>query len=205
MFDGVIDLSHWNHVEDWRLVRRAGVAAVIHKATEGATYRDPTFARRREAARAAGLLWGSYHFSSGVEVGSQVENYLAYADPRDDELVCLDWEESTAGADMSLAQAEEFVALVERRLGRTPALYGGRMLRETLGGVARSPLSRCPLWYARFAEAPVGVPALWERWTLWQHTDGSVGAGPREVDGIGPCDRDRFDGTEAELRARWPF
>lgn len=205
MFDGVIDLSHWNHVEDWARARRAGVVAVIHKASEGATYRDPTFRARRDAARAAGLLWGSYHFSSGVDVEAQVENYLAHADPRADELVCLDWEESTAGADMSLAQAEAFVALVAARLGRRPVLYGGRMLRETLQGVERSPLSRCPLWYARFADAPAGVPSLWARWTLWQHTDGAVGPEPRSVDGIGPCDRDRFDGTEDELSARWPF
>ncbi|MFC3694843.1 glycoside hydrolase family 25 protein [Chenggangzhangella methanolivorans] len=205
MFDGVIDLSHHNHVADWTAVRRAGIVAVIHKATEGATFRDPRFRERREAARAAGLLWGSYHYSSGVEVAAQVENYLAYADPQPDELVCLDWEESTAGADMSLAQAEEFVALVEARIGRPPVVYGGRHLRETLAGVEASPLARCRLWYARFSDAPRGVPALWARWTLWQHTDGASGAEPREVDGIGPCDRDAFDGTEDELRARWPF
>ena len=205
MFDGVIDLSHHNQVEDWERVRRAGIVAVIHKATEGATFRDPKFRERREAARASGLLWGSYHFSSGVEIGGQVDNYLSHADPRDDELVSLDWEESFSGTDMSLEQAEAFADLVERRLGRPPVLYGGRHLRETLTGVERSTLSRCPLWYARFAEAPVGVPALWERWTLWQHTDGRSGAEPREVDGIGPCDRDRFGGTEEELRRRWPF
>ena len=205
MFNGVIDLSHHNAVADWAAVRRAGIAAVIHKATEGATFRDPEFRKRREAARAAGLLWGSYHFSSGVEVGSQVDNYLAYADPRPDELVCLDWEESTAGADMSLAQAEDFVEQVERRIGRAPVLYGGRHLREALGVTAASPLARCSLWYARFADAPRGVPALWPRWTFWQYTDGASGPEPRTVDGLGPVDRDLFSGTEAELRAGWPF
>lgn len=205
MFDGVIDLSHHNHVADWTRVRRAGIVAVIHKATEGATFRDPTFRERREAALAAGLLWGSYHFSSGVEVERQVENYLDYADPRADELVCLDWEESAAGADMSRAQAEDFVAQVEARVGRPPVVYGGRHLRETLAGVTASPLACCPLWYARFADEPQGVPLLWECWTLWQHTDGASGREPREVDGIGPCDRDAFEGTADEFSARWPF
>lgn len=205
MFNGVIDLSHHNAVDDWAAVRRAGIVAVIHKASEGATFRDPKFRERREAARAAGLLWGSYHYSSGVEVAAQVENYLACADPRADELVCLDWEESTAGADMSLEQAEGFVALVERRLGRAPVLYGGRVLRETLADVEASPLARRPLWYARFADEPRGVPRLWPRWTLWQYTDGASGPEPRTVAGLGAVDRNLFFGTEAELRAAWPF
>ncbi|MDR4308398.1 glycoside hydrolase family 25 protein [Chelatococcus sambhunathii] len=205
MFNGVIDVSHHNRIEDFARLRRAGIVAVIHKATEGATFRDPLYRERREAARAAGLRFGSYHFSSGVSVEAQVENYLAHADPRDDELVCLDWEESFSGRDMPLAEAEEFVTLIEARLGRPPVIYGGRHLRERLVGVERSALSRCPLWYARFAPEPKGVPPLWDRWTFWQYTDGASGPEPHEVAGIGPCDRDLFNGTEAEFYARWPF
>ena len=205
MFNGVIDISHHNHVEDFARVRRAGVVAVIHKATEGATFRDRLYAERRAAARAAGLRFGSYHFSSGAPVAAQVENYLAHADPQSDELICLDWEESFSGADMGLAEAEAFVALVRERTGRLPALYGGRHLREACAGVTRSILSGCPLWYARFAPEPKGVPPLWPAWTLWQYTDGASGPEPHEVDGVGPCDRDLFNGTEAEFFARWPF
>ncbi|RXF67543.1 glycoside hydrolase family 25 protein [Hansschlegelia zhihuaiae] len=205
MFNGMIDLSHHNIVHDWASVRRAGIVAVVHKATEGATFRDPAYATRRIEAKAAGLLWGSYHFSSGVDVEAQVANYLAYADPGADDLVCLDWEESTAGADLSLAQAEAFVALVEARLGRLPVIYGGRLLRERMADVAQSPLAKCALWYARFADEPRGVPALWRRWTFWQYTDGRSGPEPREVEGLGPVDRDLFNGDEAQFRARWPF
>ncbi len=205
MFNAIIDLSHHNHVEDFARVRRSGIVAVIHKATEGATFRDPLFLERRDAAKAAGLRFGSYHFSSGVPVESQVENYLAHADPRPDELICLDWEESFAGRDMALVEAEAFVTLVRRRIGRLPVLYGGRRLREACAGVERSVLAKCPLWYARFAPEPKGVPPLWPRWTLWQYTDGASGPAPHEVDGVGPCDRDLFNGTEAEFFARWPF
>lgn len=205
MFNGLIDLSHHNVVLDWERVRSAGIAAVIHKATEGATFRDRLYRERREAARAAGLRFGSYHFTSGAPVDAQVENYLAHADPRDDELICLDWEESFSGRTMTLGEAERFVELVLEATGRAPMLYGGRLLRETLAGVESSILSRCPLWYARFAPEPVGVPALWDRWTFWQYTDGQNGPEPHEVDGIGPCDRDLFNGSEAEFFARWPF
>lgn len=205
MFNGMIDLSHHNHVADWAAVRRAGVVAVVHKATEGATWRDPRYAERREQARAAGLLFGSYHFSSGVDPRAQAQNYLAHADPRPDELICLDFEDSTAGRNMDLAGAEAFVAAIRAATGRLPVVYGGRLLRETLAGVTASPLSACPLWHARFADAPKGVPTLWSRWTFWQYTDGASGPEPREVDGIGPCDRDLFNGDEAEFCRRWPF
>jgi lysozyme len=205
LFNGMIDLSHHNVVRDWATVRRAGIVAVVHKATEGATFRDPAFAHRRAEAKAASLLWGSYHFSSGVDVEAQAANYLATATPAPDELICLDWEESTAGADMSLAQAEAFVGLVRAATGRLPVVYGGARLREATAGVAGSPLAACALWHARFAEAPKGVPPLWDRWTLWQYTDGRAGPEPREVDGIGAVDRNLFNGSEAEFLARWPF
>lgn len=205
MFNGMIDVSHHNRIEDWAAVRRSGIVAVVHKATEGATFRDGLYRERREAAKAAGLRFGSYHFSSGVDVGAQVENYLAHADPRDDELICLDWEQSTAGADMNLKQAEAFVEAVRARIGRPPVLYGGRHLREALAGVQRSPLAGCPLWYARFGPAPMGAPALWNDWTFWQYTDGASGPEPRTVGGVGPVDRDLFNGTEQEFRERWPF
>lgn len=88
---------------------------------------------------------------------------------------------------MSLANAEAFVTLIRERLGRHPVLYGGRHLREACAGVERSVLADCPLWYARFAPEPKGVPPLWPRWTLWQYTDGASGPEPHEVDGIGPA------------------
>ncbi len=135
MFHGVIDLSHHNAVADWARVARAGIAAVIHKATEGATFRDPLFRERRDRARAAGLLWGSYHYTSGLPVADQVANYLRHADPREDELICVDYEDSTSGRTLALGELEAFVAELRDRTGRWPVIYGGRLLREACAGV----------------------------------------------------------------------
>jgi len=41
------------------------------------------------------------------------------------------------------------------------------------------------------------------KWTLWQYTDGGVGPRPHAVDGIGPCDRDMFNGTRKQLKNWW--
>lgn len=237
-FNGVVDLSHHNALADWTALRRAGIAAVIHKATEGATFRDKTFRERRDKARAAGLLWGSYHFSSGMPPAAQVANYLAWADPADDELIALDHEPSTAGATMTVFEMVEFVERIEAATGRYPVIYGGHLIREAAAALtgpaegdetaasadrpvtgagaladgsgeeasaAMAVLSRCPLWYARYAPAPIGIPTIWPRWTLWQYTDGKAGPEPHEVPGLGPLDRDTFNGTETELRARWPL
>jgi lysozyme len=50
-FDGVLDVNHDNPVvlSD---AQAAGITAVIHKATEGATWQDPLYERRRYEANA---------------------------------------------------------------------------------------------------------------------------------------------------------
>ena len=40
-------------------------------------------------------------------------------------------------------------------------------------------------------------------WTMWQHTDGVMGPEPRETDGIGNCDRDKFNGKLDALKSLW--
>ncbi len=74
--DVVIDINHDNHFDAIK-ARNAGVRAVIHKASEGATFLDPAYRRRRQDALAAGLLWGAYHFSSSRPANEQADNFLA--------------------------------------------------------------------------------------------------------------------------------
>ena len=120
-FNGVIDLSHHQRAINWQTVRDAGIVAVIHKATEGATFRDPAYVERREAARAAGLLWGSYHYAGTAPVADQVANYLAHADPGAGDLVCLDYEPQPSGAIMAPSDLVDLAEAVHARLGGTPA------------------------------------------------------------------------------------
>jgi lysozyme len=204
-FDGVVDISHHQRTVDCQVIRAAGIVAVIHKATEGATFRDPAYAERRAAARAAGLLWGSYHYAGTAEAALQVEAYLDHARPEARDLVCLDYEAGLAGDVMQPGDLLRFVTLIHARLGRWPVLYGGRLLARAAAEPDAALLALCPLWLARYGETPPDVPPPWSRWTLWQYTDGIDGPEPREVPGIGRCDRDRFNGTCEELLATWPF
>jgi len=205
MIDTIVDLNHWGQ-PDFPALVSAGITAVIHKATEGATFQDTEFATRRVAAKTAGLLWGSYHFVSGLSVTDQLDNYVEHAQPSDDEMVCIDYERSTSGPDMSLAQLERFVVLLTQRIGRPPVIYGGDLLRQSTGLNPSPVLAQCPLWYSRYGPQPTGIPpGIWQTYTLWQYTDGASGPEPHVVAGLGRCDRSRYDGTEVQLRRAWPF
>lgn len=57
-----IDVSHYQGDIDWKKVAGSGITFAFVKATEGETYKDPTFMRNAEGAADAGLLAGAYHF-----------------------------------------------------------------------------------------------------------------------------------------------
>ena len=205
MIDSIVDLYHVNTV-NLAAAKSAGVVAVIHKATEGATVRDAEYRRRRDKAKALGLLWGAYHYSSGVSVTDQVANFIEHAQPQENDVIALDWESSTSGPDMTLDQVRRFVEMIKDELGRWPLVYGGRLLRETVGARRDTVLANCPLWYSRYASAPIGIPtATWSTYTLWQFNDGNSGPPPHTVRGIGRCDHSRFAGTLDDLKQQWPF
>lgn len=203
MINAVVDLSHHNASVDFAALAAAGVAGVIHKATQGAGYVDPTYAARQAQARAAGLRWGAYHFGDGSDPQAQAAHFLAAANAAAGDLLVLDVEQDTQGVSMTLAQAEAFVQAVFQRTGRWPGVYGGSYLKQLLGSSTTSVLGQCWLWISEYANQPAIAP-LWPQWTLWQYTDGNVGPNPHTVAGVGNCDRDMFNGDLATLQHWWP-
>ena len=93
MFDGIMDISHNNEI-DLAAAQSAGIAAVIHKATEGATFQDPLYATRRAQAKQLGLLWGVYHFGTAADVNQQLQNLTQTAQLEPGDLVALDYEKT---------------------------------------------------------------------------------------------------------------
>ena len=206
MINAVIDISHYNSVSSFAKVKGAGVVGVIHKATQGSSYVDPTYAANRTKIKDAGLLLGAYHFGTAGDASAQAEYFLSTAGD-DTVLLVLDLEGNPQGRDMSLQEAEQFVHHVATRTGRYPGLYSGNTVKEILSAekikqAGETELSKCWLWIAQYGPAPL-VPPIWSSWTLWQYTDGAAGSEPHEVDGIGRCDRDYFNGTGDELVAFW--
>jgi lysozyme len=200
--NAIIDLSHWNGKVDLVKAKSNGILGIIQKATQGHTFVDPTFEINRQKAINSNLLFGAYHFGTGSEGVKQAEFFLETVQPDNDTLLVLDFEADPQGPDMTLEEARAFVTHIHSVTGRWPGLYSGHYIKNLLG-VKKDPiLANCWLWLAQYGPTPV-VPVNWKTWTMWQYTDGAVGPKPHEVDGIGRCDRNKFNGSEAELHAFW--
>jgi len=197
------DLSHYEWPADLTALANAGCVAVIWKATQGTGYQDPTYPDARAAAYAAGLLWGSYHFADGSSVEKQANNYLAYAMPTADDLICLDFEDNGSNS-MSLANAQKWIETVEGNLERPNqcVLYSGNRIKELLGDNKSEFWSARRLWLCQYGSSP-SVPAAWNSYWLWQFTDGSAGPAPHSAAGCGSCDMNAYDYDEERLFTEW--
>jgi lysozyme len=200
--NAVIDLSHHNTTVDLQAAKADGILGVIHKATQGLTFQDPTYGTNRQQANAAGLLWGAYHFGTGADGVSEAEYFLNFAQPAPGDLLVLDFEQNTQGPTMTLDDARAFVTHIHQATGQWPGIYGGSLLKQPLGTSSDPVLANCWLWLSQYGPTAV-VPVNWATWTMWQYTDGAQGPGPYQVAGIGRCDRDKFNGTAAELTTFW--
>lgn len=205
MINAIIDISHHNILSSIDALKRSGILGIIHKATQGTTHQDPTYANRIKHIQDAGLLPGAYHFGTAGDAAAQADFFLSCVG--EDQVMVLDFEPNPHGHDMSLLEAEAFVHHIHAATGRYPGLYSGHAIKEALlAGNITSPsqteLSNCWLWIAQYANAPL-LPRIWDKWTLWQYTDGAMGNEPHTADGIGLCDRDYFNGSADELRAFW--
>jgi lysozyme len=204
MLDRIIDISHHNGSQlDFQTAAQNGILGIIHKASQGVSYVDPTFsANRTSIARASSpILFGSYHFGDGSDGSMQARHYLSVATPQTNELIALDFEGNTAGSSMTLEEARAFAIYIRIHLNKWPVLYGGHYLKEQLQGSIDTVLQNCPLWIAQYGAVAVTPPG-WNKWSLWQFTDGMVN-NPPIMPGIGHCDQNRFDGDEAGLHTFW--
>lgn len=209
MLNVIADLSHFNSPVDFAAAARGGLLGVVHKATQGLLEVDPTYAERRPQAEAAGLLWGAYHYGTNADGAAQARHLLATVKDTVQSykqlLIVLDFEAvpPAEGTNMSTAQAEAFAVTILAFTGRYPGLYSTRDYLAQTGADRSSVLAHCWLWLADYNAAPPVPPPAWRTWTMWQYTDGKQGNEPRVVPGIGPCDRDGFNGELPGLHALW--
>eukprot|EP00357_Protocruzia_adherens_P013577 CAMPEP_0115031512 /NCGR_PEP_ID=MMETSP0216-20121206/38588_1 /TAXON_ID=223996 /ORGANISM="Protocruzia adherens, Strain Boccale" /LENGTH=239 /DNA_ID=CAMNT_0002409197 /DNA_START=79 /DNA_END=799 /DNA_ORIENTATION=+ len=214
-FNAVVDISHWQGTDlDFNeAYNTAGIRGIIHKATEGTTSVDDAYSTNRRNAKAAGMLWGAYHFATGSDAAAQAEHFLNVVNPDSETLLVLDFESNPDGSSMSVDQAVEWVNYVKEKHGKYPVLYGGGYLKDMLGGSANPTLSQCPLWLAEYGSDPE-LPPGWGYYSLWQYTDGVHGPvveytdgvhgpTPHNTPGLGNVDKDIWNGTDDSLRRFW--
>lgn len=197
-----IDVSEHQGEIHWRAIPNRQRFAFI-KATEGATYRDPTFRRNRRQARRHGLLVGAYHFAypegrsrKGARRDGREEAryFIRVAKPRRGELKpVLDLEITNGLPPAHLKPwAKAFVKKVRRRVGTQPIIYTTPHFWRTAMDNTRWFAKRGykALWVAHWEVRRPNVPAgNWDGrgWTFWQHTDCG------QVKGIDGCvDKNRY-------------
>lgn len=232
----VVDAYEYNSIDWAELATDKRIVGFISKASDGlpppyackgdetgvrlcrALFRRHAVARelfqtRRTVARALGLEWGAYHLARPGNPIEQANNFIDFAQPGPDDLLALDIEDNDPEKWMSLADAEEFVRHVHRRVGRFPVLYTNGSTAQHIADHRRlyPLLSRLPLWYARYKpEIDMHFPkGNWQSYALWQFaTQANCNARrcPYRVPGT-PTDIDVNVAamTGEELRAAWPF
>ncbi len=199
--------AYQKHPDFARAKREAGVAFVFLKATEGATYTDPTFARNASAARAAGLLVGAYHFFRPEKQGAaQATHFAAVAGPVAELRPVIDME-SWRGVEPVLVvrRALDFVDACEKAFAAPVVMYSYPAFLADLRNKAVTLFDelagRCGgLWIAHYTKAaqPL-VPKPWTSWQCWQF-DGDKGLTlPDGTD----CDFNWFAGDACALKATW--
>lgn len=184
--------------------KAAGVWGIIHKASEGNTYKDPKYAQRRKMVEDAGLLWGAYHFNYGNDVKQQVDNFLDSAQPDANTLVVLDFEDHKVNMDIQYAVA--FMRSVEDKLGRSCAIYSGNRLKTYIGQLGQDDfayITQKKLWLAQYGPK-AQLPKGFDKYFLWQYSGDGIGPMPHTVDGFGPGqDMNVYDGTQEQLAQQW--
>jgi lysozyme len=191
----VVDLSHHNPEPDWAALRAAGTVGVIHKATEGASYVDPTLFARASAAMKAGLKWSTYHFLRPGSMDAQMAHYINTIKPVSGERICLDHED----AGVSLGDLVSCVqAILYNRPDLQITIYSGHLLKDQLSdGFNEMLAENTSLWLAQYTTGVPSWPArTWPQWSLWQYTDSA------QVSGISAAvDGNKFNGSSEQCVA----
>ncbi|PIL23612.1 hypothetical protein GSI_14925 [Ganoderma sinense ZZ0214-1] len=199
-----IDVSHYQGTVNFAAAKANGVSFAFIKATEGHTYKDPSFSANYVAATNAGILRGGYHFahpdsSSGA---AQANFFLAHGGgwSKDGRTLpgALDIEYNPSGskcyglsASAMVAWIKDFSNTYHSHTGVYPIIYTTTDWWKTCTGNSAAFGNTNPLWIAHYASSIGALPAGWGFTTFWQYADKGS---------LGPGDQDEFNGTLEGLK-----
>ena len=198
-----VDVSGNNHMSlrgiDWDAVKSDGQSYAFVKATEGVGFVNNHFVRDANAASAAGLKVGAYHYARPA--GDAKQQAASFASqialvPTQTLPPVLDIEVDEG---LSAAQLEQwidtFMTEVKSLTGRTPMLYTYKYFwMGQMGNTTR--FSEYPLWLAAYQDTAPDPVGGWDKLAFWQRSGSGRVAGI-ETD----VDMNLFNGTEAQLQS----
>jgi lysozyme len=197
-----VDVSKYQGPIDWQQVRGSGTQFAYIKATEGGDLIDEAFPRNWEAAKAAGIRRGAYHFVYWCRPAREQMAWFEQHVPLDEQALppVLDVEltpdsktcKQMPQREVALATIAEMLREMEVHFGKRPVIYTTvdfyqRFLQQNF--------SDYPIWVRSTKYYP-SVKYGDRRWHFWQYqSDGSV-AGIRAK-----VDRNAFYGSQEQWLA----
>lgn len=172
----LLDWSHYQKALTFKPkeLEAAGCKGLVHKATEGSTWKDDTYTKRRTEAASAKFPFGAYHFATpSSSVDAQAKHFLAVAKPKAGDIVpMLDFEHGDFSKWTTAKRTDWVLAwlkVVEKAVGAKPFIYTQYDLDSRVAGY--------PLWTARYSNLnqPPRIPTPWKAYTVHQFSNGQYG------------------------------
>ncbi len=184
---------------DWSKVRSDGQSFAFVKATEGGDWVNPHYVQDIQAANAAGLKTGAYHYARPAgDAKTQAANFAAQIALAPDQTLppALDIEVAEGKSAAQLEQLiEEFTSELKRLTGRTPMIYTYKYF--WMGQMNNSQkFSDMPLWLAAYQDQAPEAVGGWNELSFWQRS------GSGKVAGISTdVDMNLFNGSKQQLQS----
>ena len=184
---------------DWSKVRTDGQSCAFVKATEGGDWVNPHYVEDVQAAHAAGLKTGAYHYARpSTDAKTQAANFAAQIALAPDQTLppALDIEVDEGKSAAQLEQwIEEFTSELKRLTGRTPMIYTYKYF--WMGQMNNSQkFSDMPLWLAAYQDQAPEAVGGWKKLSFWQRSgSGKVAGIPTDVD------MNLFNGSKQQLQS----
>jgi len=193
-----VDLHHAKEIYSWAALSFKDF--IILKATEGLTFKDPKFQKRRLMARNYNMVVGAYHFARGN--GAKKEASFFYNTVKNDirkgEFLVLDFEIKIANP---VPWCLTFLKELERLCEFKPMVY---LSHSYLKSNNWKPVSdnNYGLWAARYGlntgylmTSFKPSSGSWNNYAIWQYTSRG------RINGIsGNVDLDIFYGSKEQLK-----
>ncbi len=197
-----VDVAKFQAEISWPEVKASGVEFAFIKATEGADRVDERFTQNWNAARAAGVPRGAYHFNYWCSPLAAQADWFRRNVPDDPDalppVLDLEWNFQSptcprkVDRDFARSEIKSFLAAMEAAFHKRPILYTDIVFhRDVLDDGA---FADYPVWVRSVKDLPQQkYPG--RRWAFWQYTERG------SVPGIqGAVDKNVFAGTRAQWR-----
>ena len=173
-----IDIAKWQGDIEWEKVKASGVDFAFIKATEGADRADERFRANWEAAKAAGMPRGAYHFNYWCSPWELQADFYIRTVPFDIDamppVLDLEWNNASKSCprgvdrDTALRGIRTFVEAVERHYGKRPILYAD--IKFYNDNLRHGAFANYPLW-VRSVKASPQARYPGRPWAFWQHSE----------------------------------